>query len=96
MKYRCRPGIVRVSICGEYLLVPSREAYSYCQKACRLTIFEASLWEDLEKGKGIEEVCKSFGLITKNQDSVRKKAEIVLKRLVDNGYLIEENTDTDE
>ena len=26
MKYQYRPGIVRVQICGEYLLVPTREA----------------------------------------------------------------------
>ncbi len=89
MTYKCRPGIVRVKICGEYLLTPTRAASEACPKVLRLSIMKAALWEELEKGHDGSVVVRAFhALSRKPEEEIRKKVDQALTELYEGGFII--------
>lgn len=89
IKYKPRPGIVKVRICGENLLVPTREASEACPRVIRLNLMAAALWTELEKGNGADKICRFFEILSKKpKEEVEEQIEKVLRDLYENGYLI--------
>lgn len=94
--YKPRPGIVRVRICGEYLLVPTRKASEVCPRVIRLKLMAAALWEEIEKGNGMDKICLFFEKLSKKpKEEVEEQIDKVLRGLYENGYLIKAGDETE-
>ena len=89
MKYQYRPGIVRVQICGEYLLVPTREASEACPEIIRLPLLSAAVLEEVEKGRDLSIISGSFQKLTRRSASdIDSRIHVILENLCEKGYLI--------
>lgn len=89
VKYRHRPGIVMVRICGEYLLVPTREASEICPQIIRLRLMPAALWEEIGKGNGTDKICFFYEKLSKkSKEEVEQQIETILRELYEKGYLV--------
>lgn len=94
MKFKPRPGIVRARICGQYILIPTREASGYCDRIIKLSLMGAALWEELEKGKGTDNVCLFFQKLSKkSEEEVQSKINRILSELYEKGYLMSGGAD---
>ena len=67
MEYLPRPGIVRTSLCGMYVLIPSRIASNYCKKILPMTMAETMIWAGIEKGYPIEKTLERLRIFSKKQ-----------------------------
>ena len=92
MVYRRRKGVILAKICGEYLLVASREAREYCPYVNQVNETAALLWELLEKGAGMDELMKRLRerYEMPEDEAARRQVEDFLNILVKNGYVIAE------
>lgn len=89
MKYKPRPGIVMVRICGENLLVPTREASEACPHVILLPLMAAALWEELEKGRDAERLSLVFQKLSKKpKEEVDRRIEALLVDLKEKGYVL--------
>lgn len=89
-RYVPRPGIVKTKICGQTVLIPSRQAFSECQKIQRLSLVWLGVWNGLNKGKTMEEITDFLKLLTKQPDEeIQRGLDEFLRQLCDNGFLIE-------
>ena len=94
MKFKPRPGIVRTKICGQYILIPAREASDYCDRIIKLSLMGVALLEELEKGKGTDNICVFFQKLSKKSEKeVQSKIDRILSELYEKGYLIKEGVD---
>ena len=95
MKYQYRPGIVRVRICGEYLLVPTREASEACPEIIRLPLLSAAVLEEIEKGRDLSIVSSSFQKLTgRSAEDIDSRIRSILENLCERGYLVQVGDDT--
>ncbi len=92
MRYKTRPGVVKVQICGSYLLVPNREASEYCQGVVQLKMLQTMGWEVLEAGGPVKDVYKLFSIFMRQpEEEVRSTVDTFLSRLREKGFLIAED-----
>lgn len=90
MKYQCRKGIVRVQICGEYYLIPTREASEICPTITRLPLLSAAIWEEVEKGNNTDKLRFAFQTLThKPEEEIQARIDGILEDLFQRGYLVE-------
>ena len=89
--YKTRPGVFLTKICGEYLLVATRDARSYCPYVRQINRSAAYLWENVQQSATLEDLVKTFmeTYHIKNERA-RKNISSFLKALEDNGYIIQE------
>ena len=70
MKYIVQKGVVRETICGQSLLISTKEAREYCPYLTQLNESSVFIWKMLEKGKStdemIQEIMHIYG-ITENE-----------------------------
>jgi len=95
--YRFRKGVVLTSICGEYLLVATPEARSYCERIRQINETGADIVVQLLNGAGnIDEIINGLQdeyEIT-NTIEFREKIQVFLDDLIKKGYvIIEEHQD---
>lgn len=89
MGYRCRPGIIRIKICGENMLVPTRAASEECPRVMRLSVMGAMLWEEILKGNDGSAVIPLFHRLTRKPEAeIQKKVEALLYDLHTKGFLL--------
>ena len=89
MRYKCRPGIVCVNICGENMLVPTRAASETVPNVMRLSLIKAALWEEIEKGRDGTVVVKFFKALTrKPEGELQERVDKALEEMYEKGYLI--------
>ncbi len=89
MKYKCRPGIVRIKICGETFLVPNRATSETVPNIMRLSLLKAAIWEDVEKGRDVSFVIQFFQALTKKpKNEIKERIDQVLDEMYEKGYLI--------
>lgn len=89
MNYKYRPGITRVRICGQYLLVPTRDASEYCPEIIRLPLLSAAVLEEIEKGRDLSIISGSFQKLTGRPASdIDGRISSLLEDLCDRGYLM--------
>ncbi len=89
MKYRIRPGITLVRICGVSLLIPTRAASQDCPLIMRLSLPVVLVWEGMNKGMPDEKLCQVFQtMLHKTEDEARQFINQVRAGLCEKGYLI--------
>ncbi len=94
MTYKYRQGIVRVRICGEHLLIPTREASEQCPEIIRLPLLSAAVLEEIEKGRDLSIISGMFQKLTgKTADDIDNRIEATLEDLCDRGYLMQVGDD---
>lgn len=90
MTYELRPGIVLTKICGEYMLIPSRQASESCPSLKRLGLIGASLIETINKKEPLDKVCKAYEILgNKTPEEAREKIRKMVDDLLREGFLIE-------
>ena len=90
MTYELRPGIVFTRICGEYMLIPSRQASDACPSLKRLGLIGAALIETIMKKEPLEKVCKAYEILgNKSPEEAREKVLKMIDGLIRQGFLIE-------
>ena len=95
MNYKPRDGIIFVSICDAFLLVPTRKASEECPHIATLSMLEAIFWKQLSKGKTVAEISELYSHIAfLTLEEARIKVDGILSRLCSKGFLlpVEEQT----
>ena len=89
-----RPDVELLEICGEYLLVATREARDACPYVTQINEVAASYWKLLDQPMTvndlIERISVSFG---KEKKAVFLPALGFVSKLSKSGYLIEEDVE---
>ena len=89
MNYVPRPGIVRVVICGENVLIPSRSASDYCKTVQRLPLMLAAAWNAFEKGVSFENNVNVLSQIMRSpREKVKENLRISCEELCKKGFMI--------
>ena len=72
MKYIVQKGVVRETICGQSLLISTKEAREYCPYLTQLNESSVFIWKMLEKGKStdemIQEIMHIYGITENDAD----------------------------
>ena len=79
MEYTCRPGVVFCKICGESLLIPTREASEETPDIIRLSLPAVIVWKSIEQGKTFDHVSKLFSILMHHDE---EKAEQALNQII--------------
>ncbi len=58
--YHTRPGVLLTQVCGEYMLVATREARKHCTYVQQINGSAAVLWERLEQGATVADLRKAL------------------------------------
>ena len=90
MKYKPRPGIVKTKLCDQYVLIPTRAAFSECNSILPLPKLWAATWDAIATDYPLEKSVKFHMILTrKPEEEVRKSIDDFCKALCRNGFLIE-------
>lgn len=90
MTVRCRPGIVLTRICGQWILIPTREASEKCPHIIKLILPSAIIWGMIEKRKSEDEMVRALSILThKDEEAARELVETIMDSLFEKGLLIE-------
>ena len=93
-QYKPRPGIVRTTICGVHVLIPTREVYDHCNTIQLLPLLWAYTWDGLVNGKTLEETLQFHRILTKRSDEeILQRLEKFYSALCEKGFLIERSDD---
>ena len=89
MRYQYHPGIIRVRICGQSLLVPDRAASETCPEILKLPLLSAAVLEEVEKGRDLSIISGSFQKLTgRPAEDIDSRIHAVLESLCEKGYLL--------
>ena len=89
MTYELRQGVVLTKICGEYLLIPDRQASEKCPSAKRLSIIGAALIENIQKKDPIEKICRVYEILgKKSPEEAKAKIYKMLSDLIKEGFIV--------
>lgn len=89
MNYVCRPGIVLTKICGQWLLIPTREASEHCPNVIHLSLPSVFVWRMIEKRKSREDIDKAIAILThKDSGKVREITGSIIGRFIEKDLLI--------
>lgn len=95
MKYQYRKGIVMARICGEYLLIPTREASEDCPEVVHLTLFGATVLEAIENSRDLSKISGAFQKLTgRPAPEVDERINTLLNDFYEKGYLVRIADDT--
>ena len=89
MKYRVRPGLVLVTVCGVALLVPTRSASEQFPEVVPLSFLQIAIWEGMSKPLPMEKLYLAFQMLLKKpEDETRAFVDAQLDTLYQKGVLI--------
>lgn len=89
MRYKLRPGVVALKICGVYLLVPNRAASEFCPGVQKVSLLLYAALELLERGDPMEKIYKMYEILTKQTpDAVKARVDGLLSDLCSKGFLV--------
>lgn len=93
-KYLIRPGVVLSSVCGEHLLIATREARGKCPYAKQINNTGAYFWTLLEQGDDVENmVLSASDRFQAEPERIRPGLIRFIESLTSAGYLIPEETE---
>lgn len=97
MKYKVRPGIELLHVCGVHMLVGTRATWDVCPHVKQLTKGSALAWSMLAKGTEPHIIAGAMAFFArKPQKEMEAQLATFIQQLVDNGYLIEEENDSSD
>ena len=89
MTYELRKGIVFTKICGEYLLIPNRQASELSPAMKRLNLIGAALIETIIKKEPLEKVCRAYEILgRKTPEEAQEKIDQMIESLCHDNFLI--------
>lgn len=89
MKYTCRPGVILTRICGEWLLIPTREASQYSPCIMRLTFPAMLAWRILKKNRSEEDICRALQIFFHcGEEEARWRTEAMLMSFEERNLII--------
>lgn len=90
-RYQIRPGVVMAGVCGEYILVATRQARGLCPYVKQMNPTGAFYWSLLEEGQDVDTMIRSasqrYGV---EESRIRPGLLAFLEALGREGYLLEE------
>ncbi len=90
MNYQPRPGIVKTTLCGMQVLIPSREASAYCGSIQRLPLIWSVAWEAFSNGMTVENFIPIYAAFTKKgTEACRENLELFCRTMVERGFMLE-------
>lgn len=90
VNYRPRPGIVKTKLCGMQVLIPCREASSWCTSIQRLPLIWSVAWESFSQGVTVEKFIPIYAAFTKKPpEECRENVELFCRTMVERGFMIE-------
>ena len=97
MKYKVRPGIELLHICGVHMLVGTRATWDVCPHVKQLTKGSALAWSMLAKGTEPHVIAEAMAFFAR-KPKVEMEASVItlIQQLVANGYLIEDERDKND
>lgn len=89
--YKANPGVVLGEICGEYLLVASREAREKCPYVTQINETSAFLWKQLEDEATFEDLLMTVksNFEIDDEPSVSEWIHEFIDEMISLGYLEE-------
>ena len=91
MPYQLRPGVIKTSICGVWLLLATRSAAAACKQSRQLTLPEALCVDTVIKGLPEEHLKTALRIVTKLPDGEpEQELRRIFDVLVQEGWLLEE------
>ena len=98
MKYETRPGVVLTSICGEYLLVGTKEAREHCPYFSQISESAAFLWKQLQSGADLESLERAVLQEYEIEDPAQARELIreFVEQMWERGYLLRKGDDNEE
>lgn len=92
MNYKIRPGVVRTAVCGEQLLVATRQARGKCPYVQMLNSTGLFYWELLEKGLDYDAMLQeALAYYAADRETLAFGLTNFLEMLQKRGYLITED-----
>ena len=89
MNYMPRPGIVRASLCGMNVLIPSRIANDACKTIFPLSLTGSIVWAGIENDYPVEKVLEGFRIFSKKPDEeLTEKIEAFCRTFCEKGFAI--------
>ena len=88
-KYKNRPGVVLAEICGEYLLVSTKEARETCPYVIQINETSSFLWKSLGEWMDLHGLmkCVTDEYEVDNPDQAMKAVESFVSQMEEMGYL---------
>lgn len=90
-RYQIRPGVVLASVCGEHMLVATRQARGLCPYVKQMNPTGAFYWSLLEQGEELDSLVRTaserYGV---EESRIRPGLLAFLDALRAEGYLLEE------
>ena len=95
MKYKVRPGIELLHVCGVHMLVGTRATWDVCPHVKQLTKGSAMAWSMLAKGTEPHIIAEAMAFFARKPKKEMEAAlTTLIQQLVANGYLIEDESDS--
>lgn len=89
MKYRLRPGVVSVNICGSTLLIPNREASEFCTGIRKISLPVLIALDKMEKNESMDIAYQVYSeLMRRTKEEAREKIDGQLASLCESGFLL--------
>ena len=87
MNYIPRPGIVRASLCGRNVLIPSRIAGEQCKTILPLSLMGSIIWRGIEEDYPMEKVLEVCHIFSKKPDeALMAQIEAYAQTLCEKGF----------
>lgn len=89
MNYIPCQGIVRTTLCGMNVLIPSRVANDHCRSIMPLSLFGMIVWAGIENDYPIDKVLNTCRLLMKRSDEeLTSKIEEYCQGLLKKGFVM--------
>ena len=90
MKYTATPGIVVTKICGQTVLIPTREAYDRCKTVQVLPLLWASTYKSIANGGSLDTILTAHRIFKrkKTDEEILAEIEDFCEMLCTKGFLI--------
>ena len=92
--YRVRQDVILTQVCGEYILVSTKNAREHCPSAQHINKGAALIWKRLESGAAIDDLKemmkKNFRIQEREKsEKLENDIRIFLNELKEAGYLLD-------
>ena len=89
MDYIPRPGIVSVKLCGQYVLIPSRQASDACKSALPLSMAGLMVWNAIVQDDSMEKLQNLYGVFSSLEPEAQlSKIQEFCQKLLKLGFIL--------
>ncbi len=93
-QYKLRPGVVLTEVCGEYLLIATKEAKAFCPFVTQINEQAAAFWRILEKANTAPKILDQAAVVMgKEKKDVLVSWLAFLSKMSKAGYILAEEAE---